>query len=102
MSLLEPGTPINRETVDQAVEAIAISCALGVRQHQAIVRLIENGYLEVRVERIGWQEFKVLGSGLSWKSWKGLEKRLKAAGFATVRSKAPDGSDRIGLSWGTR
>lgn len=102
MSLLKPGTPINRDTVDEAVEKIALSCALGVRQHETILKLIEDGYLKIVVERIPGRT-GLVGSfvggkgGLPWKSWTGMKKRLLKAGFQVVTDKE---RQTLQLQWG--
>ena len=105
MSFLKPGTPINKDTLDEAVEAIALSCARGVRQHQAIVLLIETGKLETELVRVPGKAWAGLvhafPNGLSYESWKGISKRLKAAGFTIKRTRIVEtGATRYELFWG--
>lgn len=103
MTLVAEGTPVTRETIDLAVEAIALSCARGVRQHGAIVSLIENGQLTARKVWIAGRQFKLFDGGLSWKSWTGMRDRLKAAGFSVVEEKLSNGEiSKIRLYWGAR
>lgn len=109
MSFLKPGTPINKDTLDEAVEAIALSCARGVRQHQAIVLLIETGKLETELVRVpgnapgkAWTRLvHSFPNGLSYESWKGISKRLVAAGFTIKRTRVGEtGGTRYELFWG--
>lgn len=104
MSFLKDGTPITRDTVDQAVEALALACALGVRQHGAILQLIETGKLETSLQRVpapGYQTAQVFSNGLSFRSWQGMAKRLKRAGFSVKRTLLPNAGLRYELFWGT-
>lgn len=103
MSFLAEGTPITKETIDEAVENLALACALGVRQYEAIVKLIENGKLEAHLVPVPTRSGSALsfdGSSLSMASWYGMSKRLKKAGFRVVRSKLPHGFE-YKLYWGS-
>jgi len=104
MTFLKPGTPINKETLDEAVEGIALACARGIRQHGAIVQLIETGKLETELVRVPgkpWANAQGFSNGLSYKSWVGISKRLKAAGFSVKRTRLPEtGGMRYELFWG--
>lgn len=103
MSFLKNGTPITKDTVDQAVEALALACALGVRQRSAILQLIETGKLETSLQRVpapGYQTAQVFSNGLSFRSWQGMAKRLKRAGFSVKRTLLPNAGLRYELFWG--
>lgn len=86
---LDEGIPVNRETIESAIESIALSCCRGPVQMSVVIGMIENGV--IRKERIP-NPF-VRGIGYSWKisgdgkrgittqSWDNLRARLINAGF---------------------
>ncbi len=84
--LIEPGVPVTRETLNQSIIQTALACARGVRQHQAVLEMVETGEIYTRIERMrvngSLGTFWFAGSSnVNYKSWKNLEKRLRSAGF---------------------
>ena len=67
-------------------------CARGERQLNLINEFIENGYhVPVIVYSVSWQTYWVVGeTRLPYKSWQGLRRRLRGAGF-TVKGIAEEG-----------
>lgn len=100
--LLAPGMPVNRDTLELAIERAAMSCARGPVQAAVVQYLIENGSIEAEMvypsyARSGMIEFPF---SIAWSSWKNLQARLEAAGFAfrQVRTKFNRGA-AIGWRW---
>lgn len=91
--------PLSRESIERAVEAIAMSCARGPVQAATLVELIENGgKLGIGLKEIPkfdhitrkQMTIRTYGSrGISYSSWRGLAKRLTYAGF-TIRYEKED------------
>lgn len=93
-SLVAPGVRVTRETIEEAVENLALTCARGPVQYATIVELIETGTL-VGVEYVvpapsPWTKTKTTTKygqhRLAYQSWMNMRKRLKAAGFVFTGS----------------
>ena len=103
MSFLAEGTPINKDTINEALEAAALSCARGIRQHEAIVQLIETGRLTSHVAYPPGPVYRggvsVFDCGISQESWRAMVKRLRLAGFQT-KTIWNNGKRTVELFWG--
>lgn len=88
--LLDDSVEVNREALEEAVEKAALSCARGPVQAATIHEIIETGCVTVLlVPWTGYRPVYVRAShrqqigraGISFDSWQGLNRRLRAAGF---------------------
>lgn len=101
--LLAPGTPINRDTLEEAVERAALACARGPVQAAAVTSLIETGSISASLEWNTWARTEVPTFGrysLTWGSWSNLKKRLELAGFEVRKVKVRFKQGReVGWRW---
>lgn len=94
--IVDEGVPVTRDTIEKAVEQIAISCCRGPVQVATVLELIESGKVERTLYRIpgrGLDNALLLGSArLDNSSWRNLKKRMSVAGFRfkTVHPDRPE------------
>jgi hypothetical protein len=77
-------TLVSRDTIEEAVENLALACARGPRQYATIVELVAAGNLPMYLETIPTKYGYTTRYGrarLPHASWRNMRKRLKEAGF---------------------
>lgn len=87
--LLGQGVPVNRETLELAIERAAMSCARGPVQARVVSILIQDGHVRQTLEKV--PAYMSPSSGTAWfwdgdfrldkGSWANLKARMEAAGF---------------------
>jgi hypothetical protein len=105
VSLLEEGVLVSRDTIELAVERIALSCCRGPVQVAVVLNLSENGFIEKTYQPAPnfpiAVEARYGGYRLEYSSWMNLRKRMTAAGFRfnRVRTNPDDTSIRWVAYW---
>ena len=94
-TILGPEVLVTRATLETAVERLALQCARGARQLEAVREWLETGTLPVYMARVPTTDRGVIDvathgttARVGGRSWLNLRTRLTKAGFAIKA--APD------------